>query len=185
MMSFWAAHKAGYLPIFNRRIWLAANEALGWGYVWPHAPGRFWDWDRLAVREYHPWEDDIYDATTQGVGSDGIVDLKQDGSGPWKWVGGDLMEFVDLEANRDFWMSQTEVEDRLADYFRRAGDVNKDRVIDIRDVTTIARALGTDDTWPHGTGWSQFNPDADLNEDGRVDAIDLGLAGKAYGKGAG
>ncbi len=63
--------------------------------------------------------------------------------------------------------------------------MNKDGVIDIRDITAIARALGTDETWPQGTGWSQFNPDADLNEDNKVDALDLAFAGKAYGKKAG
>ncbi len=184
-MSYWGVHWAGYTPIVSRRIWLAANEALGWGYVWPHAPGRFWDWDRLAVREYHPWEDDVYDTTTGLAGSDGIDDLEQDGSGPWIWVGGDLLTAVDLQANRDFYLTQSDVENFLADAFHAAGDVNKDRVIDIRDITAIARALGTDNTWPQGTGWDQFNPDADLNEDNNVDALDLAFAGMAYGKNAG
>jgi hypothetical protein len=45
--------------------------------------------------------------------------------------------------------------------------------------------LGTDDTWPVGTDWNQFNPDADLNGDNKVDATDLGMAGRSYGKSAG
>ena len=81
--------------------------------------------------------------------------------------------------------SQTDVENYLAEAFHGARDVNKDRVIDIKDITAIARALGTDELWPHGTGWSQFNPDADLNGDNKVDALDLAFAGKAYGKNAG
>lgn len=181
-MTYWATHKAGYMPMMNRKVWLAANEALDWGYVWPHAPGRNWDWDRMAVRQYHPWEDDVYNATSGGAGSDGIEDLKQDGSGPWKWLGGILLEYVDLEANRNFFLSQSEIEDTLADAFHAAGDVNSDGTIDIADITAIARALGTDNTWPTGTGWGQYNPDADLNGDNAVDALDLGMAGKAYGK---
>jgi len=184
-MSFWALHWGGYLPIMSRKVWLAANEYYDWGYVWPHAPGTFWDWDRLAVKQYNIWEDDVYNAATGGVGSDGIDDLAQDGSGPWKWLGGDLLEYIDLEANRDFFWSQADVQAFLDEAFHGAGDVNKDSVIDIRDITAIARALGTDETWPQGTGWSQFNPDADLNEDNKVDALDLALAGKAYGKKAG
>ena len=184
-MSFWALHWAGYIPIMSRRVWLAANDYYDWGYVWPHAPGTFWNWNRLGVYNYHPWEEDLYNAASGGVGSDGIDDMAQDGCGPWKWVGGVLTEYVDLEANRDYFLSQTDVETFLAEAFHDAGDVNKDRVIDIRDITAIARAFLTDDTWPIGTGWSQFNPAADLNGDNKVDAIDLAYAGRAYGKKAG
>lgn len=184
-MSFWALHWAGYTPIMSRKVWLAANDALDWGYVWPHAPGHFWDWNRLAVREYHPWTADVYNAVTGGVGSDGTVDLAQDGSGPWTWVGGNLLESVDLKANRNFFWSQNDVANFLATAFHAAGDVNRDGVIDIRDINAIARGSGTDASWPHGTGWDQFNPDADLNGDNKVDALDLAYAGSAYGKTAG
>jgi hypothetical protein len=50
------------------------------------------------------------------------------------------LESVDLRANRDFFWSQDGVEDFLATAFHAAGDVNKDGLIDIRDITAIARA---------------------------------------------
>jgi ABC-type transport system substrate-binding protein len=184
-MSYLAVHWAGYLPIMNRKIWLAANDYFKWGYKWPHAPGEFRDWDQLKVREYHPWEQDIYNAATGGVGSDGVLDLCQDGCGAWKFVGAKLMEWVDLEANREYYLSQTWVSEYLADAFWSVGDVNRDRIVNIGDMGVIARALGTDDTWPHGTGWGQYNVDADLNKDGKVDVRDLAMAGRTYGKPAG
>jgi len=124
---------------------------------------------------------------TGGVGSDGIVDLVQDGTGAWIFVGADelLQEYVDLKANREYFLSQEEVTTYLSDAFWEVGDTNRDRIVNIADMQVMARALGTDDTWPLGTDWNQFNPDADLNGDGEVDATDLGMAGRSYGKSAG
>ena len=184
--SYWALHWAGFLPILNKKVWMAASEAIGFGYTPPTVPGEPGTFvDRMKVREYHPWEQDVYNAETGGVGSDGIVDLRQDGCGEFIFVDANLMEWVDLEANRNWYMTQEEVANFLTEAFRMIGDVNLDRVIDIQDISTIARALGTDNTWPQGTGWGEFNPNTDLNGDGRVDAKDLGIAGKNYGKVAG
>jgi len=61
------------------------------------------------------------------------------------------------------------------------GDVNNDRVIDILDLALIARALGTDVSYPKGTGWDQWNPNADLNLDDKVDVKDLCISGSGYG----
>jgi len=180
--SYWAAHLAGFLEFPSRKIWMAADETIGWGYN----PDTHEFEDRLKVREYRPWEQDIYNAATGGAGSDGIVDLAQDGTGPWKFVGvTGIWETIDLEADRQHHLSQTEVESYLSDAFWSVGDTNRDRVVNIADMQVIARSLGTDDTWPHGTDWNQYNPDADLNRDGDVDATDLGMAGRSYGKSGG
>jgi len=61
------------------------------------------------------------------------------------------------------------------------GDVNNDRVIDILDLALIARALGTNPTFQQGTKWNQWNPNADLNLDNKVDINDLFISGSNYG----
>jgi hypothetical protein len=180
--SYWATHLAGFLEFPSRKIWTAADETIGWGYD----PDTHTFVDRMKVREYRPREQDLYNAATQGAGSDGIVDLAQDGTGPWKFVGvTGIWEFIDLEAFRQHHLSQAEVESYLSDAFWSVGDTNRDRIVDISDMQVIARSLGTDDTWTHGTDWDQYNVDADLNSDGKVDATDLGMAGRSYGKSAG
>ncbi|MCL6579962.1 MAG: hypothetical protein K6T73_11410 [Candidatus Bathyarchaeota archaeon] len=60
--------------------------------------------------------------------------------------------------------------------FRRMGDVNRDGYIDSEDVELISAAYGSR---PGSTNW---NPDADLNGDGRVDLSDMTIAGKNHGK---
>jgi len=174
--SRWALHWAGFLPIFSKDIWLAANAKYGWGYVWPHAPGPFWDWNRLEVRSYRPWEHDAND--------NGIIDLKEDGTGPYGWYGSDplLMEWVELEANRNYYLTQDEVSEFLIETFHCIGDVNRDRVINMTDLDLTTHALFTHDCayfgcspphWPVGTEWWEYNPDADFNKDHKVDAYDL------------
>jgi ABC-type transport system substrate-binding protein len=180
--SFWATHLAGFLEFPSRKIWMAADETVGFGYN----PANHTFEDRLKVREYRPWEHDYYNATSQGPGPDGILDLAQDGTGPWKFVGiTGIWEFIDLEANRDYHLSQAEVENYLSDAFWSVGDTNRDRIVSISDMQVLAKSLGTDDTFTHGTDWDQYNVDADLNSDGQVDATDLGMAGRSYGKSAG
>lgn len=61
------------------------------------------------------------------------------------------------------------------------GDVDRDNDVDIADLSFIARALGTDPDWPHGTGWDEWNSDCDINDDDKVDISDLTIAGKNYG----
>ena len=80
------------------------------------------------------------------------------------------------------WASS--INDNLDIYYQASflGDINNDGSIDILDLTMIARALGTDPTWPHGTGWDQWNPLCDLNADNRVNGYDLAIAGKNYGQ---
>jgi len=189
----WARHWAGYLPIFSKDIWLAANSYYGWGYVWPHAPGKFWSWNRLAVRAYRPWERDVYNPAT-GVGPDGIVDLKQDGTGAYAWYTSDplLMEWVELTAFCNWYLSEEEVTQYPSDAYHYTGDINKDRLIDTVDLGRLAHAF---QTWPGcpggtGTGWWQWNPDCDISgaagaPDGRSDIWDTTVATLSFGANAG
>lgn len=61
------------------------------------------------------------------------------------------------------------------------GDVDGDGDVDIADLFAIARALNTNPTWPHGTGWNQWNPECDINDDDKVNVFDLWAGGKNYG----
>jgi len=62
------------------------------------------------------------------------------------------------------------------------GDVDGDGDVDIADLSWIARAFGTDSSWPEGTDWDQWNPDADINNDNKVDVVDLYIAATNYGR---
>ncbi len=194
MPTYWALHWGGGVPVLNSRIWLAANQHYEWG--WPGA-----SFDRFAVCDYHPWEHDIYDATTQGMGADGTYDLCQDGAGAWIYDSTDVPEdisaaaWVLLQASREYYMSQEEVRSLLTGWFHKAGNVNYagskhedeypegvDECIDIMDGSYIMRAWGTDPSWPHGISWSEWNEDCDFNEDLEIDVSDLYLFACNFGR---
>ena len=56
------------------------------------------------------------------------------------------------------------------------GDINHDGKVDMRDISTIARAYGTT---PEDENW---NPKADLYEDGFIDMTDINIATENFGK---
>lgn len=209
--TYWASHNAGMTPFPSRKIWMAANEAYGWGYDPTKEPGygpdnRFPSREQAAlVREYNPWEDDIYDASIQGYNpdGDGILDLAQDGTGPWIYVGADplLQEYIDLTANREHHLTQDGVRSFLSEAFHNIGNVNYfgatheaeyttagigiDNVIDEADVILIEKALFTASGDPSGIGWDEWNEDGDINGDGSCDDLDYAIGGFNYGKTAG
>ena len=59
---------------------------------------------------------------------------------------------------------------------RILGDINGDLVVDIKDVFLIAQSFGSYPTHP------MWNPDADLDDNGRVDIKDIFLVAKNFGK---
>jgi len=59
--------------------------------------------------------------------------------------------------------------------FHARGDVNWDGYIDATDHDLIAAAYGS------RLGMPNWNPDADLNGDGKVDHVDLGILGINWG----
>lgn len=56
------------------------------------------------------------------------------------------------------------------------GDINLDRVVDVRDVAVAAQAFGSHPEHP------RWNPNADVNEDGKIDTRDTALVSKDFGK---
>lgn len=63
----------------------------------------------------------------------------------------------------------------LIEEFRRMGDVNRDGIINDKDIALIREAYGS---YP---GHERWNADADLNGDGIIDLFDLVTATKNYG----
>jgi len=59
---------------------------------------------------------------------------------------------------------------------RRMGDVNGDGIIDMKDVGIMRVAVGSTPASPN------WNPDCDLNGDGKVDIADFTRATGNYGK---
>jgi hypothetical protein len=60
--------------------------------------------------------------------------------------------------------------------FHRMGDVNRDGYIDDADMQLLRKAYGSR---PGSPNW---NPDCDLNGDGKVDILDVTKAAGNYGK---
>ena len=56
-----------------------------------------------------------------------------------------------------------------------AGDVNEDGVVDIYDLTLVAKAYGS------AVGQPEYNPELDITKDGRVDIRDLAIVCRNYG----
>jgi len=59
--------------------------------------------------------------------------------------------------------------------FHKLGDVNRDGVINNTDLNLLREAYGSK------PGMANWNPDADLNGDGKVDMTDIGIASKNFG----
>ncbi len=192
--SIFGLHWAGGVPIINSAMWLAANTEYGWG--WP-TPG----WSRTAVRDYHPWEHDIYNAATGGVGSDGTYDFCQDGTGAWSYDSTETptaisaSTWVLLERFADYYMSNTEIHGKLTYWFHKVGNVNYpgatyelvypesvDSIIDSIDGSYIFRAWGSNSAWTPGKGWYEWNEDCDFNEDLVINPSDLYLFAYNWGR---
>jgi hypothetical protein len=160
----------------------------------------------MAVRNYHPYDDDIYDPASATPNADGIVDLVQDGTGPWKFVGYtgpiDAVETIDLEAFRNHHMTQSEVTGFLELAFHGIGNVNYDgsvheptyiadligidRVINQKDILLLRKAYLTTPIDPVGIDWFEWNEDADfLVGDNEVDEQEILIASFFMGKSAG
>jgi len=63
----------------------------------------------------------------------------------------------------------------LAAGWNPIADVNKDGVVDIRDISIVARAFGTT------PGMERWNPAADINGDLKVDIKDISIVAQAFG----
>jgi len=190
VQSWMAAHWAGIVGgcVLNSKLWWAANDAYGWGYrtaVFNPDPAvyRRDNWESAKVREYHPWTDD--------ANNNGIKDLVEDGAGPWKYKSGDLLTGVfDLDAWPQYYLTQDAISTFLGNAFWAKGDVNRDTLVDTKDMGLIARALGfsgdpNSTPLPPPQPWDVYNSAADLDKNTKVELKDLAIAGDSYGNSAG
>jgi hypothetical protein len=202
--SYWALHLAGFLEFPSKHVWTAAGNVLNWGYnpatgdfTGPGKDGSYGTDDDgvMSVRLYEPEKDDFYPYTSPTVYGNGVKDLIEDGTGPWKWVAADplLEEWYDLEAFRDFYISQEELTLYLEAALHTAGNVNYegsaheleypaiDSQVTVMDLGYVARGLGYDTGYSPGIDWGGYwNEDADFDESDSVWALDLYQAGYNY-----
>jgi len=136
--------------------------------------------------------------------SNGVIDLKEDGSYAWKFVGYVVGQSVAMNANTNYYTTMapasgaTLVERSafVTAAFHGIGNVNyaggygvshewylSDATIDlIGDLAPIATSLTSNIGGAWGPGPVQYNPDADLDNNGNVNILDLGIAGANFGK---
>jgi ABC-type transport system substrate-binding protein len=184
--SAFALHDCCFVEIINPKVWQAADAAMPeWNYH-PENNSFTGTEGAAGVRQYHPHEDDYYYGN-------GTVDLVADGTGPWKFVSvTGIWEYIDLVAFRDHHMSQEDVAEYLNGAFHSIGNVNYpgstneadyiaqaigiDTIIDVvPDMQLHERSFGSldSDTW--GIAWDEYNEDADVFYDLKVDGIDYSL----------
>jgi peptide/nickel transport system substrate-binding protein len=103
-------------------------------------------------------------------GWNGVTPTNLFGTGPFVFQFYDhVLLYGDLWANRNYFLTTTEIHDLKVEMFHRVGDVNRDGYIDIFDLSLIGLSYGCFSWMPC------YNPDADLNEDGVVDGRDLAI----------
>jgi len=153
--SAWAYQWSGGLPMINPD-------------TWSHVPAG------MATK--------IYDPGNADANGNGVTDIMEDGTGAWMFVSYSLGNYVYLDADPNYYLSAEFVSTRLAEMFwNGAGDVSKDGVVSILDLSYMARSLGAPPSNP-GTGWGQYNEDCDLDSNGEVMLADLTVVTSNYGK---
>jgi len=78
VVSYWAAHWAGYLPIIAKHIWIGsspggANSTFGWGYPWPSQHAKIGAWPYPYSDTYGHSEPYLAYHTPGGIPSGGKV----------------------------------------------------------------------------------------------------------------
>jgi len=154
--DLWFLHWVGSLKIVNPDIW----GIVGAGYQ-----ARFFD----------PAKSDI--------NNNGILDIKEDGTGGWMFDQ-NASGSIRLVRDESYYLSSVDIENRIKQMFHaETGDINSDGVVNILDLSLLARALGTT---PASGGtprdWGAWNPQCDLNGDEKVDIVDLVVTTSNYGR---
>lgn len=123
------------------------------------------------------------------IGTQAVLDLgvgaEENLTFSWNTVDATLYVNYEIKAEASVVQNETDVFDNIyvdgTIKVKMPGDIDGDKDVDVLDLSLIARALGTDPTWPHGTDWDQWNEDCDINGDRRVDIFDLSIAAQNYG----
>ena len=176
------------LPVLNYDLWMSANQTFGWNYKNGTSPPETATFgvDPMTVLDYNP---SIMDANFNG-----IVDLREDGTGPWTFGSYAPGNYISLTAN-PYHTTADVINSFVNTNFHRIGNVNypggygeymgwytADKKIDLADLILIATSAPSSSSDPWGKDMNQYNPDADIDSNGRVDVIDLITAGTNYYK---
>jgi len=202
VQSAFALHWSGFLPIINKDLW---DDAIGvgtpsgyTGFIPDDTNGVYYPGsyaDPTQIRAYHPWE-------STAAGDPAKKDLSEDGGWIYSFVSYAVGNNVTLNAFANMYTTMSRggtmmtFSDFLNMAFHGVGNVNypggygvnagwytTDRQIDIYDREWITRSLPSFASQvPWGLGWSQYNPDADVNYDGTVNIMDLVIWTIYYGK---
>jgi ABC-type transport system substrate-binding protein len=171
LFSIWAPMWVGDLPILKQALWGNIKDATD--KTWTDE-----GFDFGAIESYDPVVDD--------ADENGVVDLKQDGTGAWIFDDYVLGSYVSYVANTNYYLSQAEVDAALERMFHGEGDVDYDGGVGTRDIGLLLRAfLTTPATGGTPGAWGAWNPAADLNGDDEVTLQDLTTAGRSFGKESG
>jgi ABC-type transport system substrate-binding protein len=133
-----------------------------------HIWNRTWTSDQ-AVLDYNPNEPyNVAPGYTEGPNP---PPTNLFGTGPWTFQFYDTVnKQCDLYANRNHFISQTEMQTLLSNMFWEIGDYNRDAIVNIIDLTFVSLTFGSKMCSP------RYDPDADFNSDGIIDIRDLGMA---------
>jgi ABC-type transport system substrate-binding protein len=132
-------------------------------------PQHIWDraWaDDQAVLDYDPTEAyNVASGYTAGSHPP-ATNLFGTGSFIFQWY--DAVNMVcEMDANRNYFLSQTEIDDIKTEMFWEVGDVNRDGIINVIDLTIVSRRFGC------FVGDPCYDPDADFNSDCIIDFRDI------------
>lgn len=143
----------------------------GWAALAALLPPQIWaDWNGQPLEQIL-----ARDLSTE-PGWNGVTPTNLFGTGTFIFQFYDhALLYGELWANRNYFMTTTEIHNLKVEMFHRIGDVNRDGYIDVWDLSLIGRSYGCFSWMPC------YNPDADLNQDGIIDARDLALLTYHFG----
>jgi ABC-type transport system substrate-binding protein len=143
-------------------------------------PPQVWDrdWADLdAILSYNPADETVgYDPAPGYAAGPTPPPTNLFGTGPWIFQYYDEPGFYgEVWQNPNYFRTTESIQNQKTEMFHEVGDVNRDGVIDVFDLSLISKSFGY--------FWFEdgYNPDADLNGDGVIDLTDMFWAGLYFG----
>lgn len=179
------------INVINKDLWNNVQDGEGDTCEWTSGPD-FWchtdEKDVVPNPDWNPGCARDYDPATEDINGNGVVDLKEDGTGMWMFDNYVAGTSVHLVPDRHYYLTT----DYLKTFIREAfhygyGDTSRDGSIQSIDIGSIVRALWeTGDpneawSWPP-PGWNAWWAPADLDKSGEVTTADITTCSKNYGE---
>jgi hypothetical protein len=189
-VSYWAVDWIGGVPVVNPDIWnnipdTSGGDKCGWQpSTGPgQAPVYNTNWDKQTARLFDPAD------PASDVNGNGVIDLKEDGTGMWIYDSYTLGTSVHLYADKvgSYYLSEDYLDGKIGNAFHYGyGDVDQSARVDSVDLGSIARALlqvGIPTSPPPIPPWQWFvyNSWADLDKSGIVNTVDATTCAQNYG----